>query len=77
MRAHGRRFYNFRGLEAFKASFEPADWEPLYVATREPRLTVTDLRAIAGVFGGGSPERLIARAIATAALRELHIAWSI
>jgi phosphatidylglycerol lysyltransferase len=77
MRAHGRRFYNFRGLESFKASFEPADWEPLYVATREPRLTVTDLRAIAGVFGGGSPERLIARAIATAALRELHIAWSI
>jgi len=74
MRAHGRRFYNFRGLEAFKASFEPADWEPLYVATREPKLTLTDLRAIAGVFGGGSPERLVARAIATAALRELHIA---
>lgn len=74
MRAHGRRFYNFRGLEAFKASFEPADWEPLYVATREPKLTLTDLRAIAGVFGGGAPERLVARAIATAALRELHIA---
>jgi phosphatidylglycerol lysyltransferase len=70
MRAHGRRFYNFRGLEAFKASFEPARWEPLYVATVGSRITPWDLRAIAGVFGGGSPERLLARAIATAVLRE-------
>ena len=72
VRAHGRRFYNFRGLESFKAAFEPIEWEPVYVATREPRLTLTDLRAIAGVFGGGSPERLVARALGTALKRELR-----
>ena len=74
LRAHGRRFYNFRGLESFKAFFEPAEWEPIYIGTRGPRLTLADLRAIAGVFGGGSPERLIAHAVTTAALRELRIA---
>jgi len=71
IRAHGRRFYNFRGLEAFKAAFEPNDWEPLYVATRSPRLTLGDLRAIAGVFGGGSPEQLIVRALFSAVRREV------
>jgi phosphatidylglycerol lysyltransferase len=69
--AHGRRFYNFRGLEAFKAAFVPQSWEALYLATRSPRLTLGDLRAVAGVFGGGSPERFVARAIAGAARREL------
>ena len=29
IRAHGRRFYNFDGLDAFKAKFKPDAWEPL------------------------------------------------
>jgi lysylphosphatidylglycerol synthetase-like protein (DUF2156 family) len=71
MRAHGRRFYNFRGLEAFKRRFEPVSWEPVYVVVRGSRVTPGDLRAVAGVFGGGSPIRLVARAVGAAAAREL------
>lgn len=71
MRAHGRRFYNFRGLEAFKRRFEPSDWEPVYVVVPGTHVTAGDLRAIAGVFGGGSPVGLLARAVGTAAAREV------
>jgi phosphatidylglycerol lysyltransferase len=71
LRAHGRRFYNFRGLEAFKAAFMPQSWEALYLATRSPRLTLGDLRAVAGVFGGGSPERFVGRALLSALKKEL------
>ena len=71
MRAHGRRFYNFRGLEAFKASGRPMVWEPIFVIAPGGRLTPFTLRAIAGAFSDGSPERLLARAIASAAAREL------
>jgi phosphatidylglycerol lysyltransferase len=71
MRAHGRRFYNFPGLEAFKRRFEPIDWEPVSVIVRGERVTLADLQAIAGVFGGGSPARLVSGAVGMAAAREL------
>ena len=55
VRAHGRRFYNFDGLDAFKAKFQPEWWEPVYAIARTghgrtfpPRA----LWAIAGAFGG-------------------------
>ena len=69
-RAHGRRFYNFRGLDAFKTSLEPASWEPVYAVVQGARIGPGALRAIAGAFGGGSPERLIARALGMAIARE-------
>ena len=42
--AHGRRFYNFRGLEAFKASLEPMRWEPVYAIAPAGRITPWMLR---------------------------------
>ncbi|MGZ8376939.1 MAG: phosphatidylglycerol lysyltransferase domain-containing protein [Gemmatirosa sp.] len=72
LRAHGRRFYNFRGLEAFKAGLEPAEWEPVYAIADGTRFTPPLLRGIAGVFSGGSPTRLMARAVASAAAHELR-----
>jgi phosphatidylglycerol lysyltransferase len=74
LRAHGRRFYNFRGLEAFKAGLEPDHWEPVYAIADGPRFTPRLLRGIAGVFSGGSPTRLMARAVASAAAQELRTA---
>lgn len=74
VRAHGRRFYNFDGLEAFKASLRPARWEPVYAIATGSRFTPSMLRAVAGVFSGGSPEWFIARALAAAVRRELSIA---
>lgn len=72
LRAHGRRFYNFRGLDAFKASLEPDMWEPIYAIVPSPRVTPSALRAVAGAFGGGSPVKLIARAIGMAMVREIR-----
>lgn len=71
LRAHGRRFYNFDGLEAFKASLRPARWEPVYAIATGSRFTPSMLRAVAGVFSGGSPEWFVARALAEAVRREV------
>ena len=35
-RAHGKRFYDFGGLEFFKSKFEPERWEPIYAISNEP-----------------------------------------
>ena len=63
MRAHGRRFYNFEGLEAFKSALQPQAWEPIYAIAPGPHLTPRMLHAIASAFAGGSPEWLVLRAI--------------
>lgn len=76
LRAHGRRFYNFQGLENFKAGMRPACWEPIFAIAPGPRFTPAMLHAIAGVFSGGSPERLILRALGHAASDELRRARS-
>ena len=72
VRAHGRRFYNFRGLEAFKACLQPMRWEPVYAIAPAGRITPAMLRAVAGVFSNGAPELLVARALAAAVRDELH-----
>jgi len=55
LRLHGGRFYNFRGLETFKAKFSPREWEPIYAICNRPTFTPRILLAIAAVFGGVSP----------------------
>jgi phosphatidylglycerol lysyltransferase len=72
LRAHGRRFYNFRGLEAFKAGFLPPEWNPIFAITEGARFTPGTLRAVAGVFSGGSPELLVLRALTSAVRQELR-----
>ncbi|MGQ4273983.1 bifunctional lysylphosphatidylglycerol flippase/synthetase MprF [Terrihabitans sp. B22-R8] len=49
---HGERFYNFRGLRAFKTKFSP-HWSPRYFAVPggiEPAIALTD---VAALIGGG------------------------
>lgn len=72
LRAHGRRFYDFQGLEQFKAKFRPAAWEPLYALCRGP-VSPRVLLSIAAAFAGGSPFRFLAGALARAARQEA--AW--
>jgi phosphatidylglycerol lysyltransferase len=55
VRAHGRRFYNFGGLEAFKAKFRPSYWEPIYAISNERRFSFRTLYAIAAAFTNTSP----------------------
>lgn len=70
VRAHGRRFYNFDGLDAFKAKFTPDVWEPVYAIADERRVLPRTLFAIASAFSGGSPIAFVARAILGAARME-------
>jgi phosphatidylglycerol lysyltransferase len=71
MRVHARRFYDFRGLEAFKTKFEPEQWDGLAALTSEAALTFGTLYAITDAFAGPlSPERLVARALGGAVAEE-------
>lgn len=58
MRKHGQRFYNFDGLDAFKAKLQPERWEPVFAISNEPRLSFKTLYAIASAFSGNAPVRL-------------------
>lgn len=71
-RAHGRRFYNFRGLEAFKAKFHPARWDPIFAIARAPSFSSKLLYAVAAAFTGGSPVRALAKGVARAGITELR-----
>lgn len=72
VRAHGRRFYDFEGLDRFKAKFGPDTWEPIHAMDDGPRFRARSLRAIAGAFSAGSPVLLVLRALAMAAREELR-----
>lgn len=71
VRAHGRRFYNFDGLDQFKARLRPDRWDPVYAIVDRPSFTPRALWAIAGAFSGGSPLRTLAGGLARAARWEL------
>jgi phosphatidylglycerol lysyltransferase len=71
VRLHGARFYNFAGLDAFKAKFNPQSWEPIYAIGEGANFSPRMLYAIAGAFSGGAPIRLVLRALLRAAVEEL------
>ena len=70
VRAHGRRFYNFEGLDRFKAKFAPDEWEEIVALADTPRFSPRSLWAIAAAFAQGSPIALLARAVTRAARQE-------
>lgn len=73
VRAHGRRFYDFEGLDRFKAKFRPHAWEEIVALADAPRFPLRAMWAIAGAFSDGSPLTMIARASLKAVHQE--IAW--
>jgi phosphatidylglycerol lysyltransferase len=72
VRAHGRRFYNFAGLERFKSKFQPRVWEPIFAVSNEARFSPGTLYAIAAAFTGGSPLAAVARGLGKALRQELR-----
>lgn len=70
LRAHGRRFYDFEGLDRYKAKFLPTSWEPIYAITSARRVGVRTLWAITGAFGRTSPVVLGVRAVGRAVRQE-------
>lgn len=69
-RLHGRRFYNFEGLDAFKAKFKPETWEPLLALSNEPRVSLRTLMAIAAAFSDAPLLWTAARILTKAARQE-------
>lgn len=69
-RAHVHRFYNFEGLEAFKAKFRPAVWEPIYLVTDGGRADTRLMYAVAGAFSDRSLPSTLGRALASAVRQE-------
>ena len=49
---HGERFYNFKGLRAFKEKFRP-DWEPRYLAVAGTATPMVALMDATLLIGGG------------------------
>jgi phosphatidylglycerol lysyltransferase len=72
-RAHGCRFYNFQGLEAFRAKLHPQTWEPIFAIANESRFSPRTLHAVAGAFCKSSPIVAVAKAIGKALQQEA--AW--
>ena len=72
VRAHGRRFYNFEGLKAFKAKLQPDAWEPVYVLSRERATSLRTLYAVASAFASEPPPAFLARALIRAVAQELR-----
>jgi phosphatidylglycerol lysyltransferase len=69
--AHGRRFYNFDGLDAFKTKFHPDRWEPVFAIFNAPHFSPVALYAIAEAFTKGAPIRTVAGALLKAAQTEV------
>lgn len=74
VRAHGRRFYNFDGLAAFKARLQPDSWDPIFAIVDQAAFSPRHLYAIAAAFSGGSPVGTLLRGLKRAAQTEL--AWA-
>lgn len=55
VRKYGQRFYNFNGLESFKAKFYPDEWETVYAVSNEGTFSPRTLYAIAHAFSHRSP----------------------
>lgn len=71
MRKHGQRFYNFDGLDAFKAKLQPERWEPVFAVANERRISPRTLYAIASAFSGNAPIRLFIGGLARALMTEI------
>ena len=75
-RAHATRFYNFGGLERFKAKFRPDGWRPLHLVTDGGPVTILTFHAVAAAFAAGSPTAFVARALTSAVANEARSLWS-
>ena len=70
LRKHGQRFYNFDGLDAFKAKLRPERWEPVFAVSNESKVSFRTLYAIAGAFSGNAPVRMLVAGLTRAAASE-------
>ena len=70
-RLHGKRFYNFDGLDAFKAKLQPKMWEPVFAISNESTLSLRTVYAIAAAFSENEPIKLFSSGIWRSILTEI------
>lgn len=70
LRKHGRRFYNFDGLDAFKSKLQPVAWEPVFAVTNEKSVSFKTLYGIAGAFSKNAPISMVLGGLARAIVTE-------
>ena len=71
MRRHGQRFYNFNGLDAFKANLRSEKWKPVFAISNESRVSPRTLYAIAAAFSGNAPFKLFVSCLWRALMTEI------
>jgi phosphatidylglycerol lysyltransferase len=71
MRKHGRRFYNFDGLDRFKSKLMPEYWEPVFAISNEPNFSGRTMWSIALAFTENHPIRVFASGLRKALLTEV------
>jgi lysylphosphatidylglycerol synthetase-like protein (DUF2156 family) len=71
MRKHGRRFYNFDGLDFFKAKLAPDYWEPVFAIVDQKEFSPRTLYAIGNAFADNRPLRIFASGLWKAAAAEI------
>lgn len=71
MRKHGQRFYNFEGLDAFKAKLAPEYWEPVFAISNEPNFSRSTLYSIALAFTENHPFRVVGLGLKKALAAEI------
>ncbi|CAN5556458.1 hypothetical protein BH11ARM2_BH11ARM2_38300 [soil metagenome] len=69
-RAHGRRFYDWEGLDRYKNKFHPDHWESIYAVSREERFSPRTMVAIGEAFAGRGFLPAFGGALAWAVRRE-------
>ena len=72
MRKHGKRFYNFDGLDRFKSKLMPTYWEPVFAISNEKRFSASTLYAIGCAFTENHPLRVLAGGLKKAFLTEIE-----
>lgn len=72
MGAHFNRFYNFRGIDAFRTRLRPQAWEPQHVITSTGRLLPHDLLPVIEAFTHVPPALFLFRAIHHGAAQEVR-----
>lgn len=70
MRRHGRRFYNFDGLDRFKSKLFPEYWEPIFAISNEREFSGKTLYAIAMAFTENHPYKVLFQGLGKAIAAE-------
>lgn len=71
-RIHGRRFYNFDGLERFRVKMAPDGWEPMHIVTATTTPSFAGFYFAGSAFcGNRSPESVVAEGVFDAVTTDL------